>query len=245
MCNCFGGNVPLEVAELDELSKTWSEYPDVVRDFVELRPQYEQLWSEVAYILDKRMKDHGIEFSAITGRAKTLKSFAEKLFRKNYATPEDITDLAGVRVVYLYKNDRSGIEKLIEGEFKVIEKVDKVDEQEADRFGYGALHYLVHLGRKSSGARYDDLKGLVCEIQVRTVLQDAWAIIAHHLSYKQESDIPKELLRKLNALSGLFSTADDQFDVIREERLAYVTEVHNLARTRNAFLDQELNLDTL
>jgi ppGpp synthetase/RelA/SpoT-type nucleotidyltranferase len=60
--------------------------------------------------------------------------------------------------------------------------------------------------------RYDDLKKLVCEIQVRTVLQDAWAIIDHHLSYKQESDVPKILRRKLNSLAGLVETAHDQFD---------------------------------
>jgi ppGpp synthetase/RelA/SpoT-type nucleotidyltranferase len=35
---------------------------------------------------------------------------------------KDITDLAGVRVVYLYKNDRSPIERIIESEFKVLEK---------------------------------------------------------------------------------------------------------------------------
>lgn len=233
-----------EPSELDELSRTWSEYPDVVRDFMELRPQYDQLCGEVAYILDKRMKVQDIEFSAITKRAKTLKSFAEKLFRKNYATREDITDLAGVRVVYLYKSDLRAIEKLIESEFDVIEKVDKVDEQEADRFGYGALHYLVHLGRKSSGARYDDLKHLICEIQVRTVLQDAWAIIAHHLSYKQELDIPKVLRRKLNSLSGLFETADDQFEQVRAERKQYQRTVKRKGKSQSDFLNQEINLDT-
>lgn len=69
------------------------------------------------------------------------------------------------------------------------------------------------------------------------------AIIDHHLSYKQEADVPTELRRKLNALSGLFSTADDQFDAIRHERAAYVTELRKL--TRAQFLAQELNLDTL
>lgn len=202
----------------DEISKTWEERPDIIRSFIEARPQYEQLCAEVAYILKKRLDDGSIEYSAVTSRAKTLKSFAEKISRKQYESPlSDITDLAGVRVVYLYKADRHLIEKIIETEFDVIEKVDKVEEQEADRFGYGALHYLVHLGRKSSGARYDDLKGLICEIQVRTVLQDAWAIIDHHLVYKQESDVPKVLKRKLNSLSGLFETADDQFDRVRVE----------------------------
>lgn len=121
----------------------------------------------------------------------------------------------------------------------------KSDEQEEDKFGYGALHYLIRLGRKSSGARYDDLKGLVCELQVRTIGQDAWAIIDHHLSYKQESDVPKKLRRKINSLSGFFETADDQFDRIREEREEYRTRIKGRFEGEDKALDQELNLDTL
>jgi ppGpp synthetase/RelA/SpoT-type nucleotidyltranferase len=233
------------LSEEDDIAKTWEERPDIIRAFIEVRPQYEQLCSEVAYILKKRMDDSVIEYSAITNRAKTLKSFAEKLSRKQYDNPfNDVTDLAGVRVVYLYKSDRPKIESVIEDEFEIVEKVDKVEEQEDDRFGYGALHYLVHLGRKSSGARYDDLKGMICEVQVRTVLQDAWAIIDHHLVYKQESDVPKVLKRKLNSLSGLFETADDQFDRIRDEREVYKESVKRKLSNKDTFLDQDVNLDT-
>lgn len=230
----------------DELGKIWVEKPDIIRVFIENRPQFEQLCDEVSYILKKRMNDSGIEYSAVTSRAKTLKSFAEKLSRKQYDNPlQDVTDLAGVRLVYLYRSDRPAIEKIIESEFEIVEKIDKVEEQETDRFGYGALHYLVHLGRLSSGARYDDLKELICEIQVRTVLQDAWAIIDHHLVYKQESDVPRILRRKLNSLSGLFETADDQFDSVRIARETYKETVKNKFNSKGEFIDQELNLDTL
>jgi putative GTP pyrophosphokinase len=234
-----------EPAESDELAKAWREKPRIIRRFIEMIPHYDQLCSEVAYILEKAMAKSVIEYSAITYRAKTLKSFSEKLVRKEYEDPlGDITDFAGVRLVFLYKSDRSKIEEIVESEFTVVEKIDKVEEQEADRFGYGALHYLVHLGRKSSGARYDDLKSLICEIQVRTVLQDAWAIIDHHLIYKQESEIPKPLKRKINSISGLFETADEQFDQIRAQRESYRKEIKKKLDSKGISLDQELNLDT-
>jgi ppGpp synthetase/RelA/SpoT-type nucleotidyltranferase len=69
------------------------------------------------------------------------------------------------------------LRELLNLSLRYLRKVDKLEEQEVDKFGYGALHYLVNLGRKSSGARYDDLKRLVCEIQVRTVLQDAGRLL--------------------------------------------------------------------
>jgi putative GTP pyrophosphokinase len=191
------------------------------------------------------LKAKGIEVASITSRAKTLPSFLGKIGGKPADDPlSEITDLAGVRVVCLYRSDLPKIEQVIQEEFQVKEKVDKLEEQGADRFGYGAIHFLVSLGKKSSGARYDDLKGLLCEIQTRTVAQDAWAIISHHLLYKQESAAPSALQRKLNSLAGLFETADDQFDAIRLQREAYLREIQEKKAVPD-ILAQELNLDTL
>jgi len=108
----------------------------------------------------------------------------------------------------------------------------------------GARHFIVRLGKASSGARYDDLKLLPCEIQVRTVVQDSWAIIQHHMVYKRESQVPTQLQRKLNSLAGLFETVDDQFERIREEREQYVADVRDTVSRPSVFLENELNLDS-
>jgi ppGpp synthetase/RelA/SpoT-type nucleotidyltranferase len=224
----------------------WITKPEVIRRFLDLRPRYEAMCQEVQYIIGKRLADSDIEVSAVTSRAKTLNSFLEKLDRKSYKDPfSDITDFAGVRVVCLYLDDIHRIERIISKEFEVLEKVDRFREREPDRFGYGAVHFIVRLGKRPSGARYDDLKTLVCEIQVRTVLQDAWAIIDHHLVYKNEAAVPRQLQRKLNSLSGLFETADDQFQQIRTQRLEYVDTVRDSIDKPDSFLATELNLDSL
>jgi len=104
----------------------------------------------------------------------------------------------------------------------------------------------VRLGKTSRGARYDELKPLICEIQVRTVLQDAWATIAHHLSYKQESHVPPQLRRKLNALSASFETADDQFERIRADRRAYAEKTkEGLESSEPHSLEAPINFDNL
>jgi len=213
--------------------------------FINIRPEYEQLCTEVSYILNKRLNEEAIEISNITMRAKKLDSFIQKIQRKDYNDPlTEITDFAGVRVVCLYRDDVKKNEEIIDKEFKIIDKVDKYGEMGTDRFGYGAVHYIVKLGRKSSGARYDDLKEIICEVQVRTVLQDAWAIIEHHLMYKQESDVPRVLQRKLNSLAGLFETADDQFFRIKQDREAYIEDVRKERDTPTEFLLNDLNFDT-
>lgn len=230
---------------MPEFDQVWKTDPETVRQFLEQRPDYEQLCTEVAYILKKKLQAAGIEISTVSSRAKTLNSFLEKITRKSYEKPfERITDFAGVRVVYLYNTDVFKIEKIIQEEFKIKEKVDKTGENGVDKFGYGAIHFIISLSKQTSGARYDDLKKFVCEVQVRTVLQDAWAIIDHHLVYKNESDVPSPLRRKLNGLAGVFETADDQFEQIRSARAAYINVVASSAENSNLFLENEVNKDT-
>lgn len=236
----------LSPIHIDPLSRAWDEHPEVLKHYTIVQPQYEQLASEVAYILKKLLNKSAIEYASVTYRTKTFSSLAEKIHRKTYKNPlTDITDFAGVRLVYLYKNDRPKIEQIIETDFVIIEKADKAKEQEEDRFGYNALHYVVKLGKTYSGARYDDLKTLSCEIQVRTILQDAWAIVNHHLSYKQESDVPPPLKRKLSSLSALFETADDQFGTVRSEQEQYRKEMKNTLKNNPGELDREIDLDLL
>ncbi|MGM8060185.1 GTP pyrophosphokinase [Vogesella indigofera] len=230
----------------DSLDYIWKEHPSYIRRFHENLEKNINLCQEVEYILNSEIHKKNIEVAQISSRAKTLESFCEKIIRKSYQKPfEEITDFAGVRIVFLYSDDRKAIENIIEENFSVIEKSDKTDGDD-EKFGYGALHYLVKLENYHIGARYDDLKNKICEIQVRTILQDAWAIVAHHLSYKQESDVPQKLRRKLNALSGLFETADDQFQNIRNARMSYQEKLQELFENGELLkIEDETNIDDL
>ncbi|MCX5769312.1 MAG: hypothetical protein NTZ09_03435 [Candidatus Hydrogenedentes bacterium] len=223
----------------------WQQNPEIIKRFLNVRSDCEQLCTEVEYTLRKRVSGCGIEVASITSRAKTLDSFLEKLQRKHYEDPfKEVTDLAGARVVCLYRDDIEKVAKMITSEFVVVEDEDKISNLKVDQFGYGARHFLVRLGKASSGARYDDLRSLVCEIQVRTVVQDAWAIIQHHMTYKHDAQVPTQLQRKLNGLAGLFETVDDQFESMRRERDAYLVGVRESASVPDAFLENELNLDS-
>jgi len=231
----------------DYLDVVWRDHPEHIRRYYDLLPLNEKLCGEVVYLLKHILKNESVEYAHVTSRAKTLPSFCEKLNRKSYENPfSEITDLAGVRIVYLYASDIQRIETLIEREFEVVEKINKIQGQGSEKFGYSAFHYLVKIKTKQSGIRYEELKPLLCEIQVRTILQDAWALVAHHLSYKQEADIPQELRRKLNALSGLFETADDQFENIRHARIIYRDKVANeIKASPGVSLNEKINLDNL
>ena len=114
--------------EKDEaLNQFWTVQPHTIRAFLESRPLFEKLAEEVAYTLSRHVTSAGVEHSAILHRSKSLASFCDKAIRKNFHSPlTDITDLAGVRIIYLYKRDREAIEEIIKTRFTVIEHVDKV-----------------------------------------------------------------------------------------------------------------------
>jgi len=100
------------------------EKPDPLK-FFEEQPLYEDLCREVEYILRKRFQKDDISVGVITSRAKSYKSFADKLNRPEHqGKPESIRDRAGARLVYLYRSDLPKIEAGIRDEFTIIDKKD-------------------------------------------------------------------------------------------------------------------------
>src|SRR6266852_3863355 len=112
------------------------EHPTMKHRFIEQKHNYEELCTEVVYILEKRFKQLGVEVSNVSSRVKTFESFLEKIRRKEYEDPfKNIQDFAGIRVVCLYKRDVDRIEAIVHDEFEVLETVDKLEEKGSDRFG--------------------------------------------------------------------------------------------------------------
>jgi putative GTP pyrophosphokinase len=175
-------------------------------------PLYDNLAAEAKFVLDKALPE-SIKIHTIDARVKELGKVIGKVERKHYHDPfSEMHDLVGLRVVCLFLNDIEKIATVIREEFDVVGEENKIDD-ESDNFGYMALHFDVRLPRTFSGARYDDLREFVFEIQVRTLLMDAWANVSHYLDYKRESSIPSGLRRDFVALSGLFYVADQHFEM--------------------------------
>jgi len=225
--------------------ETWLKNAPIIKQFIDQLINYEALCQEVAYILENVIQENNIEFSSISYRAKTLKSFLEKINRKKYSDPfKKVTDFAGVRLVFLYKSDFEKIEQIIKENFIYIKPTDKLNDKGTDKFGYSAKHYDVQLSRKHSGPRYNNLKKINCEIQVRTVFQDAWALLDHHLVYKNEVSIPEYLKRQLNSIAGSLELSDDHLCNIKKERQTYIEKIKTLKANPKKFLQLDMDIDS-
>jgi putative GTP pyrophosphokinase len=215
-----------------------------------LRPMYEAFTINMEHLLETLLKSQNIEYLRIEPRTKTIESFAGKVSHPSkegkYERVDHITDLSGLRIIAYYQKDVSAICKLIEENFRMDpdNSIDKNETLAPDRFGYLSIHYIVsHSAERESLPENKTFKGLKAEVQVRTVLQHAWAVLDRKLRYNQEEDIPREVRRKLFRVSALLEIADENFSEV--DRLVASLRAQYESDIKLGNLDQEINLDSL
>jgi len=190
-----------------------------------------------------------IEVAATEARTKSVDSFIGKIQRpdKNYTDPlAELTDLCGIRIITHYLEDVERVGDLIRGTLVVDPKrsVDKSEIMDPDRFGYQSVHYIVSLDEtRRTLAEWERFGDLTAELQVRTVLQHAWAAIDHKLRYKAMRDVPRPLRRDLFRLSALFELGDLEFSRLRENMAAQFSEY--VESVREGELDIAIDRDSL
>jgi putative GTP pyrophosphokinase len=152
----------------------------------------------------------------IKGRIKGFSSFFRKYLRilKNGASSPRITDLMGIRIVCPFIEDLSVVEGLIKRSFEVVE-TERKGHYTFKEFGYESTHLLIKIPREITAKR-GTADCDVVEIQIRTILQDAWAEVEHELVYKAEfNPFDDPMKRKLAAVNASLSLADIIFQEIR------------------------------
>ena len=120
-------------------------------------------------------------------RLKKTASMQEKVIRKGYAGVEDITDIAGCRVVLPCFSDIPKVDDAVQKHFQVVERVNLLEDKRGS--GYRAVHYLV------------EKNGKIVEIQLQTVRQAIWGSLSYHWVYKgpyRESEGVKRYLLNLS-----------------------------------------------
>jgi mutator protein MutT len=166
----------------------------------------------------KRMMPYAI----IEARPKEIASFAEKVVRKQekyHRDPGyDITDRCGARVVTQTTREKDMVCEYIRKHFLIDEanSIDKKSELKDDQFGYLGMHYVVQIKegvREMEGIPVDEAvltgaKGFKAEIQVKTMLEHAWANPLHDRLYKVALKVRPAMKRDAAGLMALIEDAD-------------------------------------
>jgi putative GTP pyrophosphokinase len=152
----------------------------------------------------------------IKGRIKDFQSYYKKYLRilKNGTPDPHITDLMGIRIICPFIEDLAAVESLLQSGFAVIE-TERKGHYTFKEFGYESTHLLIKIPEDIL-AEWGDAGCAVAEIQIRTILQDAWAEVEHELVYKAEfTPFDEPMKRKLAAINANLSLADIIFQEIR------------------------------
>ena len=199
-----------------------------IDDFQLVRPQYEKYAAALQDIIEESLTSRNIIVSSVESRVKEVESFGNKAALPSNDDPSapryrdplrNITDLAGIRIITYFPNTLQDVHELIHDEFHVSEHTDHSESLiEDERFGYKSQHYLIRMSSaRTELTEYSAYENLIAEVQVRTILQHAWAEIEHDIQYKSSSTTPSSLRRRIMALAGLLEIADREFQAIQDE----------------------------
>lgn len=205
--------------------------------YEERKSNYARLLSQLESRLSAALEKDSLA-PIIKGRVKSFDSWYAKrirLLRKARAEglgAIPITDIVALRVVCPFLGDLTLAETSINTFFKVMDVERKGSERSFREFGYESIHLLVELPEDlQESAR--GLESPVFEVQLRTILQEAWAEVEHELVYKAEfTPFDEPMKRKLAALNANLSLSD----IIFQEILDYQRRLTSqLEKRRSSF----------
>lgn len=226
---------------------------EIYKDFISSKDNLSIYSDMIAELLRKQNKVH-----TVRSRIKDPEHLIAKLIRKtperkkdkgenfeftvkNYK--EEITDLVGVRVIHIFKEDWRNIHEFISNSWNVVEAKANIREGDNDvnyselnveinprKTGYRSVHYLIEFAPKKS-------EKITVEIQVRTIFEEGYGEVDHQLSYP-DSNVPEVLTLNLLLLNRLAGSADEMASAIKEFKTEWTKREHLL-------FEQEKEIDDL
>lgn len=227
--NNFFDMYGLDEHYLMELGINWVDLYNILQDYKKSIDIYDARITYVANVLREHPKVHSVKT-----RVKDPKRLLQKMVRKtidrrkkygvgfnfnidNYK--DEITDIMGLRVIHIFKDDWEDIHNFITKKWNVIEIVANVREGDNVKTfeeksipvrsrvsGYRSVHYLIKYGAEH------DLSTI--EIQVRTIFEEGYGEIDHQLRYSHDDDIPEVLAQNLMLLNRIVGSSDEMASLI-------------------------------
>ncbi|MEH6955147.1 hypothetical protein [Neobacillus drentensis] len=223
-------------SDFDAAEINWESLLDIYKEY----SSYKETLKPTAEYISNMLRTHP-EAHSVRSRVKDPEHLIDKIIRKiirekknkpdytvdinNYKN--EITDLIGIRVLHLYKDQAVSIDKFIRELWNLKEKCtinyregDYAKEEEhkdnelfnfkVHPAGYRSWHYLI--STKATKHLH------IAEIQVRTIFEEGWSEIDHQLRYPNDTN-NAQLTKQLLVLNRIAGSADEMATSIRELKL--------------------------
>jgi ppGpp synthetase/RelA/SpoT-type nucleotidyltranferase len=199
---------------------------DQIEQYRQLQPRYRQYATTLREVLDQAVRRLA-PFAIVQTRPKAVASFAEKIQRKwprLHDPVHQFTDLCGGRVITFTQPEVKAVCAFILEHFEIDweNSVDVSQRLKPAEFGYRSVHYIVQF--KPGVFPTQDVQvtvpvevfGLKAEVQVRTLLEHAWAGFGHDRVYKSTFAVPEKWQRELAGVAAMLEQADESFSRVEQ-----------------------------
>jgi ppGpp synthetase/RelA/SpoT-type nucleotidyltranferase len=207
-----------------EITQIASSVEAQVARLAEQQSHLSESLSAIQAAIEARLRDDGLNYHLVKGRVKSAESVRGKLSKtapdgalKYPGGLDDLDDILGVRVITYIEPDVANVVTALAGQFRVLETTDKKAQQVSlGVLGYAAHHLILEVCADKTPVGCAGCIGQRFEVQVKTVLQHAWAEFEHDIRYKAVGAIPPAIDRAFTLASGLIELADNEFVKIHD-----------------------------
>lgn len=210
------------LTQFDDIRHELKTFMHGVLEFIGQHPGLIKPGAEIVHSYKSRIKNREHLREKITRKLKDGKEInANNIFN-------EITDLAGVRIMHLFQEHFGEIDAVIRnrilgGDWVLAEKARAYtwDPEAAEYFGkfeldviqkptsYTSVHYLIRPRADSP---------ICCEVQVRTLFEEIWGEVDHRINYPVPSDdlACKEQIKVLSKIVGAGSRLLDSLNRVHQ-----------------------------
>lgn len=181
-------DIPTEVSA--QLGAFVCKYQSAIR---EVKTKLENLDEDFKILHQRNPINH------MKSRMKSYRSICEKLERKGYpvsleSAEENLTDIAGIRVICSYIEDIYMIADLLtqQDDVTLLRSRDYIKDPKPN--GYRSLHLIISIPVFLREGKIP----VPVEVQIRTIAMDFWASLEHHIHYKGTAEIPDDIANELS-----------------------------------------------
>ena len=205
-----------------QLSQPGADFQRMMEDFFSIQCRYSAAMREIRTkleILDDefQIKHKRNPIHHMQSRLKSISSITEKLRRKQQpvtmaSAVENLTDIAGIRVICSYVQDVYTVAQLLtsQDDVKLVKTRDYICNPKPN--GYRSLHLIVEIPVFLQEGRIM----VPVEVQLRTIAMDFWASLEHSMRYKASGHVPEDICQELQQVGGDIAALDNKMQTLHD-----------------------------
>lgn len=210
----------------------------MLKEYLSSQLIYVQFTSYVENRIKNILTENNIKYQSLDSRVKSYDSLENKLTENIingiHGSIKNLNDLSGVRVIFYNEEDLRKLRDIISDEFKI-----ESYRPSEDIIKYDGTNITISLKKDDN-----KFKGMLCEIQLTTVLHHAMNEFGHNIIYKDVDELQSKDSKEYKIICDIFAEARKEIlNVIASLELIdkRVDGIKTGAKNIDLLLDKDFN----